>query len=109
MLKDEPHRAIDFTVIKTIGEWFVVLPDKTQLGPYWSAAIALEVAVTHALLARRQGLDAQVLVRDDYGGIHKCMVLDGCGGPGRCVVCESSWPMSPRTLRCPICSDIHVA
>ncbi|MBI4273985.1 MAG: hypothetical protein HY659_04730 [Rhizobiales bacterium] len=107
MPTDKMSESIAFTVVKENDGWFIALPDESQVGPYYNAAIALEVAVTHALLARNQGLDAQVLVRDDYGGTHKCMMIDWCGGPGRCVVCESLWPMSPHTLRCPVRAAIH--
>jgi hypothetical protein len=100
MQENEAFQAIAFTIQKADDGWFIALPDKTLLGPYLNGELALEVAVTHALLARDQGLDAQIYVQDDRGGHHSCRILDHMNEPHRCAKCESSWSSSDLPVKC---------
>jgi hypothetical protein len=93
-------RTTAFTIEKLEDGWFVALPDKSLLGPYLNGDVVLEVAVTHALLARSEGLDAQIFVRDEQGGSHSCFILDYMNDPHRCLKCESSWTGPGLPLRC---------
>ena len=95
-------RTTAFAIHKSGEGWFIALPDKTLLGPYLSAELVLEVAATHAMLARREGLDAQVYVRDEQGGSHLCLVLDHLNDPHRCARCEGSWQTAERPAKCPL-------
>jgi hypothetical protein len=102
MSKDNSQHSIVFTIRKTDHGWFVVLPTNIQLGPYRNAEIALEVAMTHVLLARKRGLDADIFVRDEQGGIHRCMIIDWTNDPDRCQKCESLWRTSGLPVKCPL-------
>jgi hypothetical protein len=93
-------RTTAFAIEKHADGWFVALPDKSLLGPYRNGDLVLEVAVTHALLARNEGLDAQIFVRDDQGGSHSCVILDYMNDPHRCRKCESTWSSSTLPLKC---------
>lgn len=93
-------RTTAFSIEKHDDGWYVALPDKSLLGPYRSGEVVLEVAVTHALLARGEGLDAQIFVRDDRGGHHNCIILDYMNDPHRCQKCESSWSVEGLPLKC---------
>jgi len=92
MIKDGTH------------EWFLELSDKRKLGPYRNAAIALQGAAVEVWSARKRGLKADILVRDDYGYPHLCRLIDKCDGTERCVACQASWlaashPVQPH---CPL-------
>lgn len=100
MSEDDAIRAVAFSIRKVDDGWFVALPDKTLLGPYRNGELALEVSVTHALLARNQGLAAEVFVEDDRGGHHSCMILEHMNDPHRCARCESSWSSSELPVKC---------
>jgi hypothetical protein len=100
MREDESYRAVAFTIQKSADGWFIALPDKTLLGPYLTGEIALDVAVAHALLARNEGLEAQVYVSDEDGGHHSCMILDHMNDPHRCAKCESSWSKPGLPVKC---------
>lgn len=102
MPADELRRDKHFTVVKTHDGWLVASPDKTLVGPYHNAAIALQVAVCEVLLARKQGFGSQILVQDERGGSHPCMLIDRPDDPDRCSDCEKFWPAAPRQLRCPV-------
>jgi len=93
-------RSTSFAIEKSDDGWYVALPDKSLLGPYHSGDMVLEVAVTHALLARNEGLDAHIFVRDDRGGSHICVILDHMNDPHRCAKCEGSWSTSGPPLQC---------
>lgn len=109
MHTDKLRRDMAFTILKKSDGWIIALPDSTQIGPYHNAAIALEVAVIEVLCARKQAFDAHILVQDDYGSIHRCMVIDRPDSPDRCLECESFWPMAPHPQRCPVRAAIHAA
>jgi hypothetical protein len=100
MRENESFQAIAFIIHKANDGWFIALPDKTLLGPYLNGELALEVAVTHALLARSEGLAAQIFVEDDRGGHHSCMILDFMNEPHRCATCEGSWSSSELPVKC---------
>lgn len=74
-MRSDNLQKVVFTICRINHGWHVVLPDDTQIGPYLPN-IALEVAMTHALLARKRGLEAQVFVRDQRGGTRRCAVID---------------------------------
>lgn len=80
-----------FTIRKLNDGWRIELPDWTQLGPYL-ARIALQVATTHVLLARKQGLETRVEVRDEHGGGHDCQIVDRLADKHWCPSCQASWP-----------------
>jgi hypothetical protein len=93
-------RTTAFTIEKLNDGWYVALPDKSLLGPYLAGDVVLEVAVTHALLARQEGLDAQIFVHDEKGASHNCIILDYMNDPHRCVKCESTWTSDGLPLKC---------
>jgi hypothetical protein len=95
-----------FTVRKLKDGWRVELPDGTQLGPYL-ARIALQVATTHVLLARKQGLATRIEVRDEHGRGHDCQIVDRVADKQWCPSCEASWPnTSGLPVRCQLYADI---
>jgi hypothetical protein len=96
---DDLHQTIAFTIRKIKDGWFVALPDETQVGPYRGGDVALEVAMTHALLARKRGLNARIFVRDEYGGTHACTIIDGMSAKP-CRQCEGSWSTSALPAKC---------
>jgi hypothetical protein len=100
-MRSNDLRQVVFTIRKINDGWHIALPDDTQIGPYLPN-IALEVAMAHALLARKRDLDAQVFVRDECGGTHRCMVIDWMNDPNRCQKCESSWRTSALPVKCPL-------
>jgi len=100
MQEDELFRAVAFTIQNSDDGWFIALPDKTLLGPYRDGKMALEVAVTHALLARNEGLEAHIYVEDDRGNHHSCQILDHMNDPHRCARCEGSWSSSELPVKC---------
>lgn len=107
-----PHESYDtvaFVITANDGEWFVVSPDQVEAGPYWSAAVALEVAFRQALQARHRGIDADVVVRDDCGDTHRCMLIDELEDCDPCGECERSWLSFPQPARCPLlsCMCLH--
>jgi hypothetical protein len=102
-------RTTAFTIEKLDDGWFVALPDKSLLGPYLNGDMVLEVAATHALLARSEGLDARIFVRDEQGGSHSCIILDHMNDPHRCQKCESTWSTSALPSRCPLRAAIGAA
>jgi len=99
-MDDNSLRSTSFAIEKLDDGWFITLPDKSLLGPYRNGDVVLEVAVTHALLARNAGLDAQIYVRDENGRSHSCFVLDHLNDPHRCARCESSWSTSGLPVKC---------
>jgi hypothetical protein len=107
MQTDELHGAVAFTVIMKNDIWFVTLPDKTSIGPYYKAGIALQVAIIHALSARKRGLDAYIFVADNIGGNHKCMLMYNTDSPSHCDKCERAWSGSRHKLRCAMRSAIN--
>jgi hypothetical protein len=108
MPNDTSRRHIAYTVSKKSDGWFVASPDQAQLGPYHNAAFALGAAVIEVMSARRQAVDAHVVVQDEHGAVHRCMVIDRPDGPDRCPECECSWPARPGRLRCPVRAAIGV-
>ena len=106
MRTDELHGAVAVTAIKKNDIWFVTLPDKTSIGPYYKGGIALQVAIIHVLSARKRGLDAYIFVADNNGGNHKCMLMYNADSLGHCVKCERSWSGSRHKLRCAMRSAI---
>jgi hypothetical protein len=100
MHEEESLRAVAFNVRKIDDGWMITLPDKTLLGPYQNGEVALEVAVTHALLARNEGIDAHIYVEDDRGGHHSCMIVDHMNDPHRCAKCEASWSSAELPVTC---------
>lgn len=108
MLAHDLFGSANCTIRNSNGGWRVTLSDKSDVGPYWSAAIALQVAVTDALLARKHGLNVHVFVEDDYGTPHKCLIFGVPDSPDPCTECETSWRQSPRPARCPIRRDAAV-
>jgi hypothetical protein len=100
VMDDNSLRTTAFTIEKQNEGWFVILPDRSMLGPYLNGDVVLEVAVTHALLARGEGLDAHIFVRDERGGSHKCIVLDYMNDPHRCQKCESTWTAGGLPVKC---------
>lgn len=108
-MDDNSLRTTAFTIEKLDDGWYVTLPDKTLLGPYQTGDLVLEVAVTHALLARNEGLDAHIFVRDDRGGSHSCIVLDFMNDPHRCGQCESSWSTAGLPAKCHLRAAINRA
>ena len=99
-MDDNSLRTTAFTIEKQNDGWFVVLPDRSMLGPYHNGDVVLEVAVTHACLARNEGLDAHIFVRDERGGSHSCIVLDYMNDPHRCQKCESTWTTGGLPVKC---------
>jgi len=108
LLQPESHDRVAFVVTAAGGEWFVVSPDQVETGPYWSAAIALEVAFRQVLQARNRGMDAEVLVRDDCGDTHRCMLFDEVDSYDPCCDCERSWLPFPQPARCPLLANRSV-
>lgn len=102
-------RTTAFTIEKLDDGWFVALPDKSLLGPYLNGDMVLEVAVTHALLARNEGLDARIFVRDEQGRSHSCIILDYMNDPHRCQKCESTWSTSGLPAHCHLRAAIGAA
>jgi hypothetical protein len=100
MHEEEIFQAVAFSLHEADDGWFVALPDKTLLGPYRNGELALEVAVAHALIARNQGVDAQIYVDDNQGGHHSCMILEHMNEPHRCAKCEASWSSSDMPSKC---------
>ena len=107
-MDDNSLRTTAFTIEKQNDGWFVVLPDKSMLGPYHNGDVVLEVAVTHALLARGEGLDAHIFVRDERGGNHTCVVLDHMNDPHRCQKCESTWTTGGLPVKCHLRAALSV-
>lgn len=102
MRNEDLHQTIAFTIREINDGWVVALPDETQVGPYRNGDVALEVAATHSLLARKRGLDAQIFVRDEHGGTHSCMIIDWMNDLDRCQKCESLWQTSALQVKCPL-------
>ena len=100
MADHDLQQPIAFTIHKTKDGWVVALPDKTQIGPYHAGEVALEVAMTHALLARKRGLNARLFVTDERGKAHSCTIIDGMDAAILCEDCESSWRTSGLPARC---------
>ncbi len=63
---------VAYAIQKVNDGWFMETPDKSHLGPYLPDVV-LQAAVTHALLARRRGVDAHIFMRDKYGGRRSCV------------------------------------
>jgi hypothetical protein len=101
-MADDVNKAVSFIIRKISEGWHIDLPDGADLGPYRNGELALEVAVTHVLLARKEGVDARMFVRDERGGIHTCAIVDGMSDPQRCQKCESSWQKSALPVKCPL-------
>jgi hypothetical protein len=99
-MDDNSLRTTAFAIEKLDDGWFIALPDKSLLGPYHSGELVLEVAVAHALLARNEGLEAQIYVRDEKGVSHTCIILDYMNDPHRCQKCESAWSTSGLPAKC---------
>lgn len=99
-------RSTAFAIEKSDDGWYIALPDKSLLGPYLSGDVVLEVAVTHALLARSEGLEAEIYVRDARGLRHTCIVLDYMNDPHRCLKCEASWSTAALPSQCPLRASI---
>lgn len=106
-MQNNLKKATDFTIRKMNYGWFVSLQGGDQLGPYRDTDIALKVAVTHVLLARKQGFNANVIVRDEHGRAHNCTVIDQMNDPDHCHKCESSWPATGLAVRCPVYDAIR--
>jgi hypothetical protein len=106
MHEDELVRGTAFIIRGEKDGWFVALPDKTLLGPFKSGDLALEAAVTQALLARQQGFVAQIYVEDNRGGRHGCMILEHMNDPHRCARCQASWSSSGPPVQCLLRSAI---
>lgn len=100
MADDDLQQTIAFTIRKTKDGWLVALPDKTQIGPYHAGEIALEVAMTHALLARKRDLIARLFVTDEYGNAHNCTIIEGMDAVILCEECESAWRTSGLPAGC---------
>ena len=107
MHEERSLQAIAFNIQKADDGWLIALPDKTLLGPYRNGEVALEVAVSHALLARNHGLDAHVYVEDDRGGHHSCLILDHMNDPYRCTKSEASWSSTELPLTCRLRAAIN--
>jgi hypothetical protein len=96
-----------FVVGKSKDGWRVELPDGTQLGPYL-ATIALQVATTHVLLARKQGMATRVAVRDAYGRGHDCRIVERLADKQPCPHCEASAPAAAALAAgCQFYADIN--
>jgi hypothetical protein len=104
MPKAELHQVM-FAIRKINEGWYVELPDDTRIGPYLPN-IAVEVAATNVLLARKRGLDAHNFVRDEHGNVHSCAIVDRTSDPNRCQECERSWSTSGLSVRCPLRSAL---
>lgn len=98
--------SVSIAVQKKNDGWIVILPDASTIGPYRNGDIVLEVAVTHALLARKRGMEAQIVTVDDAGAIRRCMILDRMKDPKRCQNCESSWSTPTHRVKCPLAMAI---
>jgi hypothetical protein len=99
-MPSDGRQATDYTAIKRGHGWFVVLPDETELGPYLKGMLALQVAVAHVLPARRDGLDAHLLVRDDRDVVHRCAMLSHWNSSDPCSACENASSRQPSL--CPL-------
>jgi hypothetical protein len=84
-------------------QWFVESAGQDRIhGPY-SAAEALEVALTEVIWKRRPGEPSRLSVRDNHGIARECQVVSTPEGD-MCFQCESLWPKeySSVTPRCPL-------
>ena len=105
MREEDPCQAV-FTIQEKKEGWYVAWPDQTRIGPYLKN-IALQVAVTEVLLARRRGLNARLEVRDEFGGTHSCMMVDEANNSERCERCEASRPSAILSVKCPLFAAIR--
>lgn len=97
--------ASKFIIVKKASdEWFVVEP-KGRRGPYRSAVVTLQVAALEVLVARRRGMKADVAVKDDYGDVRVCHLMDKDDGTQRCGECQRRWLTTkppPLESPCPL-------
>jgi len=99
-------RQAIFAIRRVDKWWFVGTPDESRLGPFLPT-VALQVALTHALLARKRGVDARIFVCDDYGETHHCPTIEEMNDPDRCQRCECSWQPSALPVRCALHAAIN--
>ena len=100
------QQATGCMAIKTNHGWFVVLPDETELGPYLTGMLALQVARALVLPARRDGLDAHVFVRNDCDEVHRCEMISHRDRPDPCSACENA---TRQRSNCPVRSEMQAA
>jgi hypothetical protein len=91
------------TLSAKCGEWFVESLDEGLKGPYRTAAIALQVALTDVVRARRRGQPANLSVRDSQNVARDCKLIKK-PVVETCFECETSWPKGQSSLppRCPL-------
>jgi len=107
MRKEQQQDAIKVTIVKLTGDQWMIRPsDKREMGPYRSSLVALQVAATEVLVARKHGGKADMFVQDDYADVHLCAFIDHAQGTDHCRACEESWVTSRHPLppRCPLWS-----
>jgi hypothetical protein len=105
MRNEQQQEAIKVTIVKLTGDQWVIRPsDKSEMGPYRSSLLALQVAATEVLVARKHGHTANMFVQDDYEDTHLCPLIDNAQGTDRCIACEKSWVTTRHPLppRCPL-------
>lgn len=98
---------ISFLLTKTknhSNEWIVETPSQRPKGPYFTPAVALQVATLEVLSARKRGLKANMFVRDSYDCLRLCRLMDKVDGLERCSACQGSWPATVGLVapRCPL-------
>jgi len=105
MRKEQQQDAIKVTIVNLTGDrWMIEPSDKNEMGPYRGSRLALQVAVTEVLMARKHGREADLFVQDDYSEPHRCPFIEDAQNAERCQACESSWVTARRPLppRCPL-------
>ncbi len=108
MPSDKPSRTAGWTVVKKDHGWFVVLPDETtELGPYLTGTLAMQVALAYVRPARRQALDAHVFVGNDHHEFHECAMINPANSRDPCGACMPTSP--PQRPVCPLRSEMLAA
>lgn len=106
---DMPGHTKLFILQNTADEWFVESP-RSSRGPYRNAVVALQVAAFEVMAARRRAMNASMAVKDDYGDVRLCQLMDTDDGTKRCGTCQRSWlatNLRPLEPRCPLCAALE--
>jgi len=104
-LENGSHTSFVLTKTKIRpDEWIVKSSEQRTMGPYFNAAVALQIAAIEVLSARKRGLNANIFVRDNHNYPRLCQLIDQIDGLERCAACQRSWSAGAGLgpLPCPL-------